>query len=132
MAFATSTDVATRLGRDLTAAETTSLGFLLDAATEVICAYLDREYEQIDPVPPVLNGICVSMILRALANPSGLASRSETLGAYSHSENFRRDTGSDLSMTPTERDLARRALYGSNLKTVRLRTPVEFDSGVTE
>lgn len=132
MAFAASTDVAARLGRDLTAAETTSVGFLLDAATEVICVHLDREYEQVDPVPPVLEGICVSMVLRALANPSGLSSRSETIGAYSHSETYRRDVGSDVSMTPTERDLARRAFYGSNLKTVRLRTPIEFDSGVAE
>lgn len=122
MAFATSTDVETRLGRELTSIEEDQVELLLDLATAAIgnaADLSDAEASALSPVPTVIRGFCIELTCRALANPNGLFSRSETIGSYSYSENFNRDVSSAMSLSDVEVLVIRRTLLGSNAGSAR-------------
>ena len=108
--YASAADVAARLCRELTEAEETSVEFLLMAAYEVINAATGQPDP--DPEPTILRIVSVELVTRAMSNPQSLASRSETLGAYSHSATFRKELSSDLMLTDAEELLVRRAVLG--------------------
>lgn len=76
MALAALTDVADRLGRDLTAAEQRQATALLDDATDLIIARF--------PAPPATTGlrVCAAMVVRVLRNPEGR--RSATIDDFSY------------------------------------------------
>jgi hypothetical protein len=114
MPFATSDDVATRLGRDLTAAETAMAEQVIDMVTGLIVDEVDRDLAwatALDPVPVVLKALCVDKVIAVGANPNGLRSNSQTLGQASYSKSFRDDAG--LWLTPQQARLVRQAVYGS-------------------
>lgn len=118
MAFATTDDVAARLGRYLTIEETARAAALVEAASAAIEVVIGRAQDDMDDVPASLQHICVSMTLRALDNPYGFASNSESLGAYSSSQTYNREGGGFLP-TQAETQLIRRAVYGTNTGSSR-------------
>lgn len=83
---------------------------LLDGATAVIEQAVDVAEADIDPMPRILRFVAVEVAVRGMANPSGLASRSEALGAASQTERFRDDGG--LWLTDSECRLVREAVLG--------------------
>jgi len=127
MSFAEVTDVETRLGRELTTAEEGSVELLLDTATAVIAVAAGKSEAwaaALDPVPAILKGFCIELACRGLANPEGLFSKSETLGSYSYSPGFNRDTPGGLTLTPIERRVIRNAV-GNIAYEVRTPTATE-------
>lgn len=113
MAFATTTDVSTRLGRDLTATEDDTAEYLLDAAAAVIGATVDMAVADLDAeTVPVLKYLSVDLVCRALRNPEGIASYSEQLGSYQRSQTFANKNEAALSLTKMEQALLRRAVHG--------------------
>ena len=113
MAFATADDVAARLGRELTIAEENLVEAVVEQVTDLIADAVGQDADwaaDLDPVPAVLTAICVEKAIAVGSNPNGVASRSETLGSFSSSETFRKDSG--LYLTPLEERLARRAVLG--------------------
>lgn len=93
MALADLTDVANRLGRDLTAAEQRQGAALLDDATDLIL--------QRFPQPPATTGqrVCASMVVRVLRNPEGR--RSATIDDFSYTIDSALSAG-ELYITETE------------------------------
>lgn len=127
MAYATTDDVATRLGRDLTSSEEDQAELLLTLATGVITGAVGKDddwAEALDPIPAVFRGFCVELTCRAMANPDGAFSQSETIGSYSHSKSFNRDLPSGLVLTALERQILRRAV-GRLVYDVRTPTSTE-------
>lgn len=113
MAFASVDDVKARLARPLTEADEAAAEFLLIGAQMFVEAAAEKTEAQLgDEVPPVLRFVAVEVVCRAMANPQGLASESETLGAYSHTERYSAE-GADLLLTKTEELLVRRAVHGT-------------------
>jgi len=93
MALATVDDLAARLGRSLTAAETTQGTAWLDDATAII---LDR-FPQYEAAPTAASlAVCCAMVLRVLRNPNGL--RSETVDDYSYTRDTMLSAG-EIYMT---------------------------------
>lgn len=126
-AFATVEDVATRLGRDLTSTEEGQVELLLGMATASIANAVgknDEWAETLDPVPEILRGFCIELTCRAMANPQGLFSKSETIGSYSYTNSFNRDTPSGLSLSPLEVRVLRKAV-GKLVYDVRTPTATE-------
>lgn len=111
MAFADPTDVQARLGREsLTTVETNQAIWLLEAATGLIAEAVDKDDEwsaALDPVPFALKALTVEITIRAMANPSGLRSISETLGSYSYSQLF---AGLGIMLADEEVALVRRVI----------------------
>lgn len=96
--LATLTDLANRLGRDLTESETRRGAALLTDATAII---LDR-FPQYATVPaPASTAVCAAMVVRALRNPGGL--RSEQIDDYSYTIDSALSTG-ELYLTENEID----------------------------
>lgn len=127
MAFATSTDVARRLGRDLTSSEEDQVELLLDLATAAIANAADlTDAEASTPVPTVIRGFCIELTCRALANPSGLFSKSETIGSYSYTQNFNRDVSSAMALSDVEVLVIRRTLLGSNAGSARAENVLDL------
>lgn len=122
MAFASDTDVEARLGRALSESETGTAGFLLEGAQAIIEAAADKAEADIDPIPPVLRFVAVELVVRAMANPESLASQSEALGAYSHTERFRSEANSDLLLTKLEEQMVRRAVHGQLSGTGQMKS----------
>lgn len=114
--FATRTDVQTRLGRLLTAAEADQADLLLELATGALAEACDKDTDwatALTPVPEMLRILCMEVVVRVLLNPAGLKSGSESLGAYSRSGTYADGAGA-LALTDHEERLARRAVHGSN------------------
>lgn len=117
MAFATTDDVALRLGRALTSGEEDQADLLLGLATATIANAADKDdvwAEALDPVPVLLKGFCIELTCRALANPNGLFSKSETIGSYSYTHSFNKDVSSAMALSDVEVLVIRRAVNGSN------------------
>jgi len=116
VAFASADDVAARLGRGtLTAAETAQAELLLDLAAAAIEAATERTETQIraiTPLPPILRVVSIELAVRAMTNPAGLSSRSETVGGASVSERYRDNPGGDLYLNDRETTLVREAVLG--------------------
>lgn len=130
MAFATAEDVAARLGRDLTDAETTQVEALLDSATAIIALYVGKNDDwaaELDPVPSVIKLVTIEAVLRAMANPHGHVAVGESLGAYSSNIRYRDgDAGGGLLLTSTEQRLIARAVHGTGTGSVRVDSMIHY------
>lgn len=116
MPFAEPKDVQARLGRSLTSAEEETASAVIAAVTGLIVDCVDRSAEwatSLDPVPEALKAICVEKAISAITNPTSLASESESLGAYQHSQTFQRSSDVGIYLSPFEERLISRAVYGA-------------------
>lgn len=129
MAFATTADVEARLGRSLTDEETTQAQAVIDDVTGLIADAASRDQDwadALDPVPVALKALCVKKAITAIANPIGLASESETLGQYQHSQTFpRSNDGVGVFLTEAEERRVNWAIYGSNSASTAPEAPVD-------
>lgn len=127
MSFATADDIAARLGRDLAAGETEPVDLLLEGATAMIAEAAGQDDDWSDaltPVPRVLKFVCIEAVCRAMANPQGIASLQEQLGAYSSTVHFRDlDMGGGLWLTDAERRQIRRVIGAGTFQAITLETP---------
>lgn len=133
--FATVNDVQLRLGRDLTEAEEATVDLLLTLATATIANAADLDDVKaaaIDPVPTVIRGFTVELTCRALANPDGLFSKSETIGSYSYTQSFNKDVSSAMALSDTETLVIRRTLLGSNSGSARAETVLDLGTELDE
>lgn len=116
MAFATHSDVSTRLGRTLTTAQQATATAVIETVTDLICDEVDRDAEwasALDPVPKGLKELCVAKAVAVVTNPALGTVASETLGA--HSVTFARSgDGAGLFLSDAEGRTARKAVYGTN------------------
>ncbi|MFD5916179.1 hypothetical protein ACFVYP_07035 [Kitasatospora sp. NPDC058201] len=94
--LATLADLADRLGRDLTTAETRQATAWLDDATALI---LDRFPQYATAPTPASTAVCCAMVLRVLRNPDG--KRSEQIDDYSYTVDSARSAG-ELYLTEHE------------------------------
>lgn len=129
MAFATADDIATRLGEEsLSPADKASVELLIELAASVIAEAVDQgdEWtEELDPVPTIVKALTIELVCRAMASPQGLASATETLGAYSRSETYRKDLSTALLLTDMEERMLRRAVIGQLSGSVRIESHVD-------
>jgi predicted pyridoxine 5'-phosphate oxidase superfamily flavin-nucleotide-binding protein len=128
MAFATVEQLAQRLGRTFTEAETTQATALLGLAQLAIAAACDKDdtwADELDPVPAALQITCIEIAVRIMSNPSGARSRSERLGQYEVSESFHANfdpAAAGITLTDREELRCRRAVYGSASGSVRVKS----------
>lgn len=128
MLFATPDDVATRLGRELTAAEETFAAGVIADVTGLIADAVDKDgewAEALDPVPQTLKSLCVEKVVRVAANPSALQRRSEQLGAYQVSEDYSTGSAYGVCLTDAEELRARRAVYGASTASSSPRSLID-------
>lgn len=129
MAFATEEDIATRLGRALTATEAGQAELLLELATALIagaCGKDDAWAAAYTPTPVIVKAFCVELVARVMSNPTGLASLSETLGQYSNTQRFRdAAVGGGMFLTDLEERVIRRAVFGRNTASARAESIVD-------
>jgi len=134
LAFATVEDVEARRGGPLSESEEVSAEFLLEAAQGLVEEAVERDEAEIvalkGSVPPVLRFLVVERVLKAMANPQGLASQSEALGAYSHTERFNSSANSELMLSSAEERLARKAVYGKLAGTGEMESPLVSEARV--
>lgn len=129
--FCTVADIATRLGRTLTALETEVAQMLCELATGEIAAAVDEDAgwpSTLTAIHPTLRTVAQDAVLRTMrqttTNPSGASSVSETLGAYSYTERYENGGGDDgstglaLALTPSEARRVRRAVFGTSTASV--------------
>lgn len=129
--LATVENVANALGKDvgdLTANESLQIEFLLTLATGIIAAAggkTEAWAETLSPIPKVLRLVAIQVVLRAMANPEGLAAMSEQIGAYSVNRSYRAASagGSTLMLTAAEKRMVRAAVAASDLTSVTLESP---------
>lgn len=116
MAFAAHSDVQTRLGRDLTADEQDTATAVI-ATVEGLIVEVSGEAAP-STAPAYYKALCVEKAIGAITNPENVASRSESLGAHSHSQTFPRDLDSGIFLTEREeyviRRIANNAVSGSS------------------
>jgi hypothetical protein len=126
MAFASVDDIAVRLeAAPLSNTSEAAAEMLLKLATAIIAQAVDKDDEwaaALTPVPTILRALTVELVCRAMASPQGLASASETLGAYQRSETYRRDLSSALLLTDMEEKLARRTVLGQRSGTAQMKS----------
>lgn len=129
MAFATTADIETRLGRSFVDGEEDMATALIEGAVALIALEVDKDddwAEDLDPVPNVLKWTVIEMVRRALLNPQAVASLSEQLGSYSYTQNFPRGAESvGLMLSGFEALLVRRAVHGRNTESVTVRSEVD-------
>lgn len=115
MPFATYTDVEARLGRELGEAEQAIATDVIAQVTAQIVDEVDRDSDwaaDLDPVPGVLKGLCVSKAAAAVTNPALGVVAAESLGA--HSVTYARSNDADgLWLSERECRMARQAVYGT-------------------
>lgn len=113
MAFATAEDVATRLGRELTADEEATAELVIELTTGLIETAANENAAwsaALVPVPKLFTILCLERAVRTILNPTGAASLSKTLGQFSYSETRPRAEDLGLLLTEGEERLVRRAL----------------------
>lgn len=122
MAYATADDVAARLGRDLTADETTQAEAVLDIVAGLIADAVAKDGDAwvADPVPTTLMLLSIEKAISALVNPNNLASFSEQLGSYQHSGTYPRSGDVGIFLSDSEERRVRRAVYGAASASVRI------------
>lgn len=124
--FATTEDVATRLGRELTDAERYQVSGALTAVGGFICSAADRQPDwEPDPTPAYFKELSIQKAIAALVNPANLASQSEQLGAFQHSETFQRSQDGGLTLSDDEGRAVRDAAYGTGAGSARTRAVVD-------
>lgn len=113
MAYAEASDIETRLkprlGREFTDDEKAAATLLCEGAAAVIDVCTDKPLDS-EEAPTVLKFVSIEVVCRAMANPSGLVSEQEGLGAYSHAERYMADGGPWLK--EIEEAMVRRAVHG--------------------
>jgi len=121
LAFATSADVATRLGRALTEAETAQIDGALGDVAQLIrqAGGKAADWMPATTVPRLLRSLSIEKAIGVIVNPHNLASESEQLGAYQHSQTFPRSADIGIFLSDDERRQVRRAIYGTNAASVR-------------
>jgi hypothetical protein len=132
VAFASTQDVADRLGRDLTAGEETSVDLLIELVTGVIAEAAgedDAWAAALSPVPVVIKAVTVEVVCRGLANPNSLESLQETLGQHNYSARFRE---AGLWLTDHEERLVRRAAGTSMSGSALVKSIVGNQEAVNE
>lgn len=117
MAFATTEDVATRLGRALTAAEEAMAEQVIETVEGIILEIAGTP--EPSPVPAYYKALCITKVIQVGTNPNGLASESKTLGQASQSRTYPRGLdGLGLALTEHEeatvRRIANNAVSGSS------------------
>lgn len=121
-AFATSDDVQTRLGRDLTDDETAQVEAVLDSIAGMIRSEVGKADDwDPDPIPSTLSELSIQKAILSIVNPNNLAAR--TLGSFS--ETFQRAQDGGLLFSADEGRRLRRAVYGSSAGTARMRSHVD-------
>lgn len=118
MSFVTTEDVRKRLGfASLTRQQDEQIGVLIGLVDSLIIDAVGKDAgwaAELDPVPPMLPVVAMTVVCRSLANPTGAAGLSETLGQFSHSERFNDASEAGLSLTEREERLVRRAVFGTD------------------
>ncbi len=129
MALATPEDLAGRLGiAELTAAQTTHATAVLELATALVLDAIQKNEDwlvEVDEVPALLWVVCVEVAVRAFVNPTGVRSEQDSLGVRSESRSWA-DTSTGLRLTDYEGRACRRAVYGSNSGSARLKSVVDL------
>jgi hypothetical protein len=95
MAFATSDDVATRLGRDLTQAEVDMVDLVIEIVTGLIADAAGQTAAwaaALTPVPAYYKALCIEKAIVVGSNPNQLVSLQKQLGAYMSDKTFRPTT----------------------------------------
>ncbi|MGQ9349722.1 hypothetical protein [Mycolicibacterium gilvum] len=87
MTLATSQDVQTALGRELTADETAAVAGLLDEATDLVVGYL-HPFEVPTPVPAAIVRVVASMTAAVLLRPASIPHEATQLTADVFSASF--------------------------------------------
>lgn len=116
MALATTDDIATRLGRDLTDTEDAQAELLITQATGLIALAAGKDDDwatTLSPVPDALTSICIEAVARTMAVPIGVRSQQETLGSYNHSESYPDQLAAGIALTDAEELRVRRIVFGS-------------------
>lgn len=126
MALASTEDIGTRLGRDLTGPEEEMAQQVIDLVTGLIEELTGEDTEDLDPVPASLTALCIKKVIGIGTNPEGLEAETEVLGAYQHQQSFNYD-GCDIFLTREERKQVRRAFGLSSFKAVTLESPYSGD-----
>ena len=112
MAYAEASDIEIRLkpklGRAFTDDESAAAELLCEAASAVIDNATGKA--EVDPAPAVLRFVAIEVVCRAMANPQGLASEQEGLGAYSYAQRYVNDGG--LWLKELEEKMVRQAVHG--------------------
>lgn len=126
--FATAAEVAARLGRELTEAETAHVEMLLSLAASAIAAACDKDdawaASLAEDVPNALRITSIEMVVRVLQNPGGVRSRSKTLGQFSTAESFA-DKSAELALTDAEERRVRRAVFGTGSGSAKAQTLID-------
>lgn len=126
LTFATTTDVATRLGRDLTDAERAQAQGALEDTAGLMRVEADKDDDWMpDPVPATLKAMSIQKAVAALINPNNVAATSRTLGAFSESLTFQRSQDGGVFLSEEEGRRVRLAVYGSNAGTGRARSVID-------
>lgn len=129
MAFATTDDIQTRLGRSFADGESAMAEALIEGAQALIAFEVDKDddwADALDPVPNVLKWTVIEVVRRALLNPDAVATLSEQLGSYSRARSFPRNAEAvGLALSGTEALLVRRAVHGRNTESVVVRSEVD-------
>lgn len=143
MAFATYSDVATRLARTLTTAEQNQATAVIAAVTGLITEEVGKAdvanwAATLSPVPETLKSLCVEKAVAVISNPRSVASESVRLGAAERSSTFPRASDIGIFLSDEERLRARRAVGAPTAGTSRPRSVVDVaialqtDDGLVE
>lgn len=126
-AFATVSDIAIRMGRDLTAAEEGQASLLLTFVTNLIAGEVNKTAEwaaTLSPIPTRLRVVAIEATVRVLQNPLAVRSVQEQLGAHSQSRSYA-DVSAGLQLTDQECRDVRRAVHGSGTASVQTGSIVD-------
>lgn len=105
MAFATTSDIATRLGRSLTAAEAAMAQQVIDLVTGMIVTAAGQDdawAAGLDPIPAYYKALCIDRVMRVGVNPELVQSMTEQLGSHSTTRTFPRDAAGGVFLTDQE------------------------------
>lgn len=128
--FATSADVQTRLGYALTAQQTEQAAHVIARVTGLIRDLLGKDQQwadSLDPVPEVFATLCEDKAIGVVVNPTNLASESEQLGAYQHSQTFQRAMDGGVFLTEAEKREVRKAAGVASFASVTMVSPYSGD-----
>lgn len=128
MAFATTDDVATRLGRSLTAAEEAMAEQVIEIVEAQIIDAVDKDAAwatALNPVPPLFKALCVEKVIVVGSNPNGLAAESKTLGQASQSRTYQRSNDAGIFLTIEEERRVRLVVFGTLVGSARVDSTLE-------
>lgn len=113
MPYASAADLETKLkpklGRAFTPDEAAAATLLLEGASAAIDEATEKP--EVEGPPAVFKFVAIEAAARAMSNPGGVSSESETLGVYSYSEKYIND--GSIWLTEMEERMVRRAVHGT-------------------